>query len=479
MVRRVLGVSIACVLLAACTVGPDYVRPGLPSLQQFSAASAQASALPATELEFWRSFGDPVLERLVDEALLSNHDLRIGLARYEQANALLRNARYERLPSLGATAEAADRRSSADQLPGVDRAGRDGEQYQVGFGAIWELDFFGRLRRAAEAQRAETDASAADLAGLQVLLVGDVAESYFRLRGGQEQLRIARRNADNQAQTLHLIELRAQAGMGSAFEVDRARTQLETTRARVPALETDLAVSTHRIAVLLGRTPDSVLAGLEGEALLPALPEHITTGTPTELLRRRPDVIAAERRLGAATARIGVATADLFPRFTLSGLIGSQAVDTGALFERDSETRLIAFGIDGSFLNVGRVRARLAAANAAAAADLALYERAVLLALEDTENALVRVSRGRQENTHLQQATAAGQRATAVARLRFENGAIDVLDVLETERAGLAAEEAFAQGRVRNTLAVVGLYKALAGGWPEYVPGREPIAGSR
>ncbi len=473
MVIRTLSVAVASALLAACTVGPDYVRPDLPPVEQFSnSASPQTAqdATPAVDLEFWRSFGDPVLERLVDQALLSNHDLRIALARYEQANALLRNSRYDYLPTLGANAEASDSRSSTDQAPGIGRAGRDSDQYSAGFSAVWELDFFGRLRRGVEAQRADTEASAADLAALQVVLVGDLAETYFRLRGLQEQLRIAQQNADNQAQTLRLIDLRRSAGVGSAFEVDRASTQLETTRSRVPALESAIAVSTHRIAVLVGQTPETVLAGLESATPLPSLPETVATGTPADLLRRRPDVTAAERRLGAATARVGVATADLFPRFTLSGLIGSQALDASALFERDSETRLIAFGIDGSFLNVGRVRSRIAAANAATAADLAAYEKTVLLALEETENALVRVSRSAEENAHLERAAAAGARATAIARLRYDNGAIDVLDVLEAERVGLQTEDEFAQGRVRNTVAVVSLYKALAGGWPQYVP---------
>ncbi|MEP6907904.1 MAG: efflux transporter outer membrane subunit, partial [Pseudoxanthomonas sp.] len=471
MVIRTLTVAVASVLLAACTVGPDYVRPNLPAVDQFAnGASAHMvqDTPPAVDREFWRSFGDPVLERLVDQSLLSNHDLRIALARYEQANALLRNARYDRLPTLGASAEASDSRSSADQAPGVGRAGRDSDQYTAGLSAVWELDFFGRLRRGVEAQRADTEATAADLAAVQVVLVGDLADTYFRLRGLQEQLRIAQQNADNQAQTLRLIDLRRSAGIGSAFEVDRASTQLETTRSRVPALQSAIAVSTHRIAVLIGQTPETVLAGLDSATPLPSLPETVATGTPAELLRRRPDVTAAERRLGAATARVGVATADLFPRFTLGGLIGSQALDASALFERDSETRLIAFGIDGSFLNVGRVRSRIAAANAATAADLAAYEKTVLLALEETENALVRVARSAEENAYLERAAAAGARATAIARLRNDNGAIDVLDMLEAERVSLQAEDAFAQGRVRNTLAVVSLYKALAGGWPNY-----------
>jgi NodT family efflux transporter outer membrane factor (OMF) lipoprotein len=480
MVMRRLTIALTTVLLASCMVGPDYVRPALPEVERFAnaaplQAAGDAPVRAAVDDGFWRRFGDPVLERLVDASLLANHDIRIALARYEQANALLRNARFEQLPTLGATVEASDSRGSADQLPGTGRAGRDSEQYGASLSAVWELDLFGRLRRGVEAQRAETQASAADLAAMQVLIAGSVADTYFRLRGAQEQLEIARQNAQNQAQTLRLIELRSEAGLGSSFEVDRARTQLEATRSRIPALESAVAVSMHRVAVLLGRTPETAIAGLDTRTALPSLPETIAVESPSDLLRRRPDVAAAERRLGAATARVGVATADLFPRFSLGALIGSQALDVSSLFERDSETRLVSFGIDGGFLNVGRVRARVAAANAATAADLAAYEQAVLLALEETENALVRVSRSARENLHLQQAAAASERASAIARLRLENGAIDVLDVLETERVRLQAEDEFVQGRVRNTLAVVSLYRALAGGWPQYVA-RESVA---
>lgn len=465
-------ISLLSVALAACAVGPDYVRPADPQVDAFvrQDASAQATPQPA-DAEFWRSFNDPLLERLVDASLLHNHDLRIAYANWQQANALLRGAKYDRLPTLTASAEAGDVRASADQMPGVANEGRDYEDYSARIGAVWELDFFGRIRRSVEAQRADAEAGAADLAAMQVAVVGEVARSYFQLRGWQEQLRIARENAENQARTQQLLQVRFDNGLGSSFDVDRGRTQLEGTRSRIPALEAEVAVATHRIAVLTGVAPESLVAELETAGELPAVPtQTVAVDAPGELLRRRPDVAAAERRLHAATARIGVATAELFPRFSLGALFGTQAFDAAALFARDSETRLLTLGIDGSFLNVGRVRARIAAANAAAAGDLAAYERAVLVALEETENALVRVSRSSREVGHLQAAAEAGARATQVARLRHDNGAIDVLELLDAERSSLQAEDAHAQGRVRNALAQVSLYQALAGGWPRYVP---------
>ncbi len=458
---RPLAVGILLSLLAACAVGPDYVRPPLPQLDEFASQEVTQDALPQpADVEFWRSFEDPLLERLVDSALTHNRDLRIALANYKQANALLRQGKFDRLPTLTASAEA----SSVHTGDANQSQGRD--DYQIGFGAIWELDFFGRLRRSVEAQRAETQASAADLSAMQVSVVGELARSYFQLRSLQEQRRIARESAENQSRTQQLLQLRHEAGAISGFDVDRGRAQLESTYAHIPALDAEVAFATHRIAVLIGSTPASMAKELSDPGKLPARSVHvIAPGSPGELLRRRPDVAAAERRLAAATARIGVVTADLFPRFTLGGLIGAQALEATALFQRDNEIRMLTLGIDGSFLNVGRVRSRIAAADAVAAANLAAYERAVLVALEETENALVRVFQSGREVGHLQRAADANARAAAVARVRFDNGAIDVLAMLDAERTNLLAESAYAQGQLRHAQSRVLLFQTLAGGW--------------
>ncbi len=472
------ALAVLSVALAACTVGPDHVRPTLPTPAQFARADvAGSTATPEANAEFWRGFDDPMLTRLVDETLVANHDLRIALARYDRANALLRGARFDHLPTITASAEAADIRASADQAPGVPRADRDGERYSAAIVAGWELDLFGRIRRNVAAHRAGTAASAADLAALQVAIVAEVASSYIELRGLQERLRVAQDNAENQRETLRLVDARFGAGRGTEFDTSRARAQLEATLARVPALEAQVAVTMHRVAVLSGRTPDALIAELQAPAPLPALPGKLDAGTPGELLRRRPDVAAAEHRLHAATAQIGVATADLFPRFTLGGLIGSQAIDSSALFERGSETRLVALGIDWSFLDIGRVRARIAAADADAAGELARYQQTVLLALEETENALVRHAKARVEDLHLQQAATDSAKAAQLARVRFEAGAADLFEVLDAERIQLQSQDALADVRTRSATSMVGLYKAMAGGWPSRVPLHESVGG--
>ena len=476
---QIPALSLLSLALAACAVGPDYVKPTLAEPAHFAQAGTTgiaASQNARVDTAFWHNFNDPQLSGLIDDALDANHDLRIALAHFDRANALLRGAKFDYLPTITAQGEAADTRASADQLPGVARGQRDGESYSAAASASWELDVFGRVRRNVEASRAEAAASAGDLAALQVSIVGDVARAYLELRGLQERLRVARENADNQQETLRLVEARYNAGRGTEFDTSRARAQLESTQANVPALEAQVAVTMHRLAVLTGRTPEALIAQLQAPVPLPALPASVDAGTPGDLLRRRPDVAAAEQRLHAATARIGVATADLFPRFTLGGLIGSQAIDSSALFERDSETRLVALGIDWSFLDIGRVRARIAAADADAEGELARYQQTVLRALEDAENALVRHDRARVEDAHRERAALDSAEAARLARVRYEGGAADLFEVLDAERTRLQAQDAFADARTRSATSVVALYKALAGGWPERIPVREKVA---
>ena len=471
-----LGASVA-----ACTVGPDYVRPEVTVPGRFARAiPAGDAATVAADADggFWSRFDDPQLAALVEQALAANNDLRVALAHHDRANALLRGAKSDALPVITASTEAADVRSSADQLPGVGRDARDTRSYSAGAGASWELDLFGRIRRTIEAQRADAAASAADLAAAQVAIAGEVARTYVGLRGLQERLRVARDNADNQRETLRLVEARVDAGDGSDFDSARARAQLAATQARIPALEAAIAFDTHRLAVLAGRTPDALIAELAAPRPLPGLPARLDAGTPGALLRRRPDVAAAEQRLHAATARIGVATADLFPRFTLGGLLGTQAASAGALFERDSETHLLALGVDWSFLDVGHVRARIAASDADARAGLAQYRQTVLLALEDTENALVRYAKARAEDEQLAKTASESAKAAQLARVRYEAGSAALLDVLDAERTQLQAQDAFADARTRSVDGAVALYQALAGGWPARLPQREPVAGT-
>jgi NodT family efflux transporter outer membrane factor (OMF) lipoprotein len=486
LIPRFLTVAVLGVLVSACTVGPDYVRPTLstsdrfvraPSVDLASTDNPASSSAVQENAEFWKSLDDPQLSALIEQTLLANHDLRIALSHYDAANALLRETKFDRLPTITASANASRTHLSTDQALGVPGDQRDIKSYDAGINATWELDFFGRVRRSVEASRADADAIGADLQALQVSIVAEVANDYVKLRGLQEQLQVARENAASQAETLKLVDSGLAAGRGTEFDSVRLRSQLETTASRVPALEAQIAITQHRLAVLSGQQPGALIAELDTPRPLPSLPATIDPGTPGELLLRRPDVAAAEFRLHAATARIGVATADMFPRFTLGGLLGSQSSVSSSLFGSGSETRLVALGVDWSFLDVGRVRARIAGADANAAGELARYQQAVLLALEDTENALVRYGNARLEDRQLQLAATDSARAAALARTRYEDGVGNLLDVLDAERSNLQAQDAFAQSRTRSLGGLIQLYKAMAGGWPTRLPQRENVVG--
>lgn len=461
--RKTLLSLLTPMLLTGCAVGPDFVRPEPPMPARYAQASEVYA--PLDETTFWHAFKDPLLSRLIDDALSNNFSIEAALARYDRANALLRGVRADHFPAVRAEAGASDVRRAEADAPGSSRSARDGERYDVAALARWEIDLVGHVRRQVEAGLAQVSASAAQVVASRLLIAGEVARSYVALRGAQQRLRVARDNAANQQETLRLVSVRLDAGIGTEFDTARAHSQLETTRARVPALEAEVAVHTHRLAVLTTRDAAELARQLAEQAALPALPAHIAAGTPGDLLRRRPDIAAAEHRLHAATARVGVATAELFPRFTLSGLIGSAALDSGDLFARDSETRRITLGIDWSFLDQGRVRAGIAAADADAAGALADYRQTVLEAIEEVENALVRYARARDEDSHLQQAAAASRHASQLARTRFEAGAIDLIEVLDTERARLTAEEQLSDARSRAVAAAVALYVAVGGGW--------------
>jgi len=453
-------------------VGPHYKRPDVTLPQQFTAPSSdegrnKTPVADAGDAEFWHSFQDPQLSALVDQALKANNDLHATLAHYDSSNALLRAAKFDRYPTVTMNAQGGRQQIAESQAFGYSSVSRF---FDAGMNASWELDFWGRVRHNIEAQRSLAAASADDLAALQVTIVGDVAGTYVDLRGQQERLRITRENADNERQTVQLVEARLAAGRGTDFDVSRARAQLETTLALIPTLLTSIAVDEHRLAVLCGRTPDALVAELDSARPLPVPPPSIDPGAPADLVRRRPDIAAAEQRLHAATEQIGIATADLFPRLSLSGMFGGYGSRAGTPFDSISPTSLAALGIDWSFLDVGRVRARLDATRADSSAQLAQYQQTVLLALEDVENSLVTYTRAQDRTIQLERATQDSWQATQLARVRYTDGATGLLDLLDAQRVQLQAEESLAESRSGSGIAAVSLYRALAGGWPRRLP---------
>lgn len=336
------------------------------------------------------------------------------------------------------------------------------ETYQLGFDAGWELDLFGRQRRAAEAARADLGAERDSLADAQVMVAAEVARNYFELRGSQKRIAVARDTLVNLHETQRLTETRLELGAGSELDVQSSRARLKAIEADIPLLEVAEVQSRHRLAVLLGQRPGSLDALLQPREI-PAFAKALPLGDTSDLLRQRADVRMAERRLAAATARVGVATADLFPRISLSGFVGFLGGNANGLVNGNNKAWSLTPSISWAAFDFGTVRARLRASKAQADGAAAEYEKAVLLALEDTENALTRYAK---EQARLRivvdQAEAAG-RAAALAELRYREGSEDFLALLDAQRNKLQADDALAQAQASVNVGVVGIYKALGG----------------
>jgi multidrug efflux system outer membrane protein len=455
----------AALALGACAVGPDYQAPQLPTARADANVDAALYDNAEPPAQFWAVFDDAGLDALEARALAANHDLRIALANLNQARALRREVFLDYLPTVTAQAGYTKAQQSADQQPGFTRDQRKTELYNGNFDAAWELDLFGRVRRENEASRANEEALAADLRAAQLSVAAEVARTYFELRGAQARLAVALGNADNQLGTLNYTEARLNYGRGTEFDHERAKAQLAATRARVPDLKIAIANAEHRLAVLSGLEPTALHAELADAQDLPPLPRLVQIGKPEDLLRRRPDVASAERQLAAATAGIGIATADYFPRVTFIGEAGFSVAHLSSVGDGGSDAYSFGPSISWAAFDLGRVQARVAQRRAGADAALAHYEQSVLQALEETSNTLVAYGENRRKLDLLDASAQASSRAVQLARVRFEAGAADFIDVLDAERSQLDAEEALALARTQTATTLVALYKSLGGGW--------------
>jgi multidrug efflux system outer membrane protein len=460
----VCGVS-AAVIVAGCAVGPNYHRPEVPLDTHFANAAESGLAQGDPVEHYWSGFADPELDGLIDDALAHNKGLAVAVANLQAARAARRLAGFDQFPTVTVAGSYTHNLDAQQQLPEFPQPLREFDTAQGGFDGLWELDLFGRVRRNVEAARGDLGASEASLQDARVSVIAEVARDYFILRGLQDQLALTIRNADNQLNTTKLTRNRLEAGRGNELDTSRAEAQWQTTLASLPTLQASIATTTYRLSVLTGRQPTALDEQLAPQAPMPALPPLTSIGTPEQLLRRRPDVRVAERRLAAATARVGVAMGDLFPKVTLVGEVGYWAPTFGDFGQ--SEARFFSVGpsISWAAFDLGRVRARISSAKAQTDAALAGYEGAVLNALEDTEGALITYGRSQSRRQALQVAAAASDRAADLARKRFEGGLIDFLEVLDAERTALSAELLLSQSRTDAATSLVAVYKALGGGW--------------
>ncbi len=462
-VMKTAFVLISAAILAACAVGPDYREPKVATPDQFVSVSTAQPSAADVEQDFWKTFNDETLNVLIEDALHANHDIRIAMTRLREARAIRGEARLDFAPTVTAGADHVEARASERQtFAGADR---DQDYYQASFDAFWELDFFGRVRRNYEAQSALVQAAEAGFYSTQVSVTAEVARSYFDLRGSQQRLEVARRNSTNQEESLRITQARLDAGRGTQLDVSRAQAQLSATLATIPDLEAGVTRSILRLGVLTGKSPDSLLGSLSTTVPLPALPQTYSIGTPEALLRRRPDIRLAERELASATAQIGVAVGDLFPRISFVGRWGFDAISSGDLGNAASESFAFGPSIQWAAFDLGRVHQRIKQKEAAADGALARYEQTVLRALEETDASLTDYAKARVKQQHLESSATASADAARLARARFDSGVADFLTVLDAERTMLEAEDRLAQSETQTATALLAMYKALGGGF--------------
>ncbi len=457
--------AAAAVLLAGCvTVGPDYdpPAPSLPAAWQQPRESGLADGA-AADGPWWQTLGDPLLDSLVARALQDNLDLRQSLARLQAARALRGIAAADAWPTIDVRATYEHREDSENTPFGafVPRS----DITTAAFDAGWELDLWGRVRRSVEAADRDLEASTTDVEAAALTVAAEVARTYVELRAAQRRLQLARDNLQLQEQTLQLVRARLAAGIVVERDVAQAATNVEQTRSRLPQLETASTAARNRLAVLLGAAPGTLPAELAEPRPLPRLPASVAVGAPADLLRRRPDVHAAERRFAAEVARIGVAEADLYPRLTLLGSIGLSSDGTKEFFEGDSA--VVAFGpsLRWNLFDGGRLRNRVRALEANAEAAQVAYEQTVLLALEETENALTRFVREQERRAALQSAAGEARRAVTLAQTQYREGLSDFQAVLDSERVVATIEDDLASSDAAVATHLIAVHKALGGGW--------------
>lgn len=475
------AILLSLVVLAGCAPTPGYRESTVPVPVQFreridnnlaSPAPEPAAAAPApvadaghTSDDFWQTLGDTTLNRLMEEVGRQNLDLRGAQARVTAARASRERALLDLTPTLAFNGGYARQRLSSASFPQGGGVFPDQDIWDAGFDASWELDVFGRLRHNLRAQGAFNEAAQEDLRDIQVSLTAEVARTYFELRGAQEQLSVAQKNAENQQRTLDLTQQRLDAGRGTAFDTERARALLGSTLASIPTREAEVAAAQYRIGVLVGRSPATVAAELASINPMPALPDVPAIGSPETVVKYRPDVAAAERLAASERALVSAAKAEYLPRFSLGASAGYTSADFSALGDNGTFRYGVGPTITWPGLNLGRVRAAVNEQRAREEEAQAQYGQTVLRAMEDLENSMSRYRTSRERVARLTDASGASERAAELARLRFREGVTDFLQVLDSERTQLEAQDQLARSRTDAAIAYAALYKAVGGRW--------------
>jgi outer membrane protein, multidrug efflux system len=462
----------------ACAVGPNYTKPEIPVPRSWNEGRAmETTEGPASLTSWWTQFQDPTLDRLVTEAVAGNLDLKIAAARIREARAARGIAASAALPQVGVGgAYARTQRSEAvppfKATPGIEAPFGPREQnvFEAGFDASWEIDVFGGVRRDKEAALADVQAAEEGRREVLVTLLADVGRSYLGLRGTQQQLRILEETLASEQDTLHLAKSRFDAGLATELDVARAEGLLKANEAERPVLERQIREAIYRLGVLLGKEPSALATELETAAAIPLVPPEIPMALPSELLSRRPDLKRAERELAAATARIGVARADLFPRFSILGSFGRRSEDIADFTKGSAQFWNIIPAVRWPIFSGGRIRANVEVQTARQEQALLQYEKDILTALEEVENALSAHTRERSREASLKAAVDSTRRALALATDRYTSGMENFLSVLDAERSVYAAEDQLVRSEKTTAVTLIAVYKALGGGWSAETP---------
>ncbi len=460
-----LAVALALALgLSACTVGPDYVRPDSALPASFDQAEAEADTVSKQAPRLmWRSFDSSELDALMDRALSANTTVAQAAARLNETRAFAGLSVYSLFPTVTANSSGErSRPSGGDPFIPPDAAQRT-DTYRAGFDASWEIDLFGSLRSQSNEIYQKVDADTAALADVQLSIIAEVAQSWFALVGARQQVALGRQQLENVTGNTELLQTLLDNGRGTSFDLARAETLSRQVAAQIPQLEAAVTRQEQRLAVLTAWPVSELRARLDTTRTLPTLPDLQTVGTPTEWLLRRPDIRAAERRIAAAYSDIGYETAQYFPVLTLLGDYGWTAQSFGKLGSSSADRWSFGPSLSWRFLDFGRVRKFVQAAEARADGAEAAYQETVLKALEETENALATLRASNQSAVELAAARDAAEEASRLAQLRFDAGASNFLDVLDTQRSELESQSQALQARVDQATALAAVYKALAG----------------
>ncbi len=475
----IVAVTASVIMLSGCAIGPSYKRPAVPVPQQWTVAPARgiSSKQPTTD-EWWSSFRDPELDSLVTRAVSQNLDLKLAIERVVESRAARGLARSAGLPSIDAGVSATRLRGGFNEgvvraVPSSAGAGTgssllstfETSVYQGSLSASWELDVFGGIRRGVEAATADVAAAEEDRHDVVVILLGDVGQAYTQLRGYQQRLAIANKNIETQRATLELTSARANAGLATEFDVSRASAQLESTKAVVPSLLSGIETSIHRLGVLLGEEPGALRDELKKSAPLPKSGPEVEVGLPTDLLERRPDIRRAEAQIAAATARIGQAKADYFPRILLTGQAGRQATQLQDLTLGLGNFYSIGPSVSLPLFTAGRIRSNVQVQTSRERQASIVYRSVILKALEEVQNALVDYSQEQERRDRLAEAVKQSQVAVDLANEQYTAGLTDFLSVLDAQRELFANEDQAVQSEVSVTADLIALYRALGGGW--------------